>query len=92
MKKRKINFTKKYFTSEGNENRKAGLRAVDWTAFFAENDPTILYDKLIEIYSHHYNSNLTVKQCQGRWNIVPWEPWMTQDLNRDIKYNYKIKY
>ena len=69
IKQRQICVTKRYFTKEGHENRKEGLRNEDWGAFFAEGNSTILYNTLLEKYLFHYEQNITVKKCSGRWNI-----------------------
>ena len=50
-----------YFTQEGTQKRKEGLMHHNWEATMLETDPNSIYDQIVSVYSHHYNSNISTK-------------------------------
>ena len=86
-------FVKKYFTNDGHKKRREGLMLKDWAEVYKENDPNIIYNLIQSTYCSYYNENLTTKTCSKKNNRMPKEPWMTQDLLRDIrKRNQLVKH
>ena len=73
-------FTQKFFTSNGHEKRREGLRNENWDNFFAENDPNTAYQTFQDRYCSHYHGSLTIKSYELKGDNCPREPWMTLDI------------
>lgn len=74
-----------YFTSEGNQKRKEGLLSHNWGSTLDESDPNAIYDQIISVYNHHYHSNITTKTINRNSKRQKKEPWMTNDILKDIR-------
>ena len=74
-----------YFTQEGNRKRKEGLLNHDWNNTISETDPNTIYDQIISVYSYHYQSNLTTKTINSNSRRYKREPWITDEILKDIK-------
>ena len=74
-----------YFTQEGHMKRRDGLLTQNWDHILSQNDPNVVYDQMIRTYDHHYKSNMITKQIKPRSNTFRREPWMTDDILRDIR-------
>ena len=82
----KIKFiTKTYFTEQGHEKRKNGLREENWNEVYSETDPNKIYDLLQDKYSKHYHDAKTTRTIKNNTNRVKREPWMTDDILADMK-------
>ena len=78
-------FTKSFFTQQGHQLRKNGLRQENWHDVFEQNDPNVIYDMIQTKYGFHYNGNLTTKTFKKNSNRHYREPWMNSELLADIR-------
>lgn len=74
-----------YFTQEGTQKRKEGLVYHNWETTMLETDPNIIYDQIVSVYSHHYNSNISSKMINPNSKKHKREPWITNEILKDIR-------
>ena len=84
-KDRKATIVTSYFTQEGTQKRREGLRAQNWGMIIADTDPDTIYDDIVAIYGNHYHTNITKKTIKCSSKRVRREPWMTNDILADIR-------
>ena len=78
-------FTKSFFTEQGHQLRKNGLRQENWHDVFEQDDPNVIYDMIQTKYGFHYNKNLTTRTFKKNSNRHYREPWMNSELLADIR-------
>ena len=76
---------RKYFTTEGHEKRKEGIKTENWDSFFLEENPNAAYKILLDKYSAHYHGSMTMNEYEAKWNKYRREPWMTDDILRKMR-------
>ena len=76
---------KYFFTHQGQENRRLGLRQENFADILNTNDPDQIFTKTQEMYGKHYFSNQTIKEVKLQSNQTPRQPWMTQAILSKIR-------
>ena len=89
-KKRPAFLLKEYITKQNRTARREALRRQNWSEIHQEQNPNEIFDKLQSLYGNHYYANVTKKLVKNDCYNVKTEPWMREDIMKDIRKRDKL--
>jgi hypothetical protein len=89
-KKKPTHTLREYITKQNRSARREALRRQNWSEIYMEQNPNKIFDKLQSLYGNHYHANVTKRLVKNDCYNVKTEPWMREDIMKDIRKRDKL--